>query len=152
MRRIKQNINNDNDNDIERGKKMIVGAVAGAVVGAVAGAAAYSDYSDHYDYSRYSEYSDADVVLEIEKKERELKAAQKSLETKQRLLQEQIEDELETIKQELDLPEYVSEYTLQEAINRKYRDMLKEEIEQDQLKVQEIDEVINKILNIQLKA
>ena len=59
---------------------------------------------------------------------------------------------MESIKQELDLPEYVSEYTLQEAVNRKYRDMLREEIEQDQLKVQEIDEVINKILNIQLKA
>lgn len=128
--------------------------VAGAVVGAVGAAivGGHSNYSDHYNYSRYSEYSDAEALLEIEKKEKALNAAQKSLNTKEKLLKKQIDEELESIKQELDLPEYVSEYTLQEAVNRKYRDMLREEIEQDQLKVQEIDEVINKILNIQLKA
>lgn len=128
--------------------------VAGAVVGAVGVviAGGHTNYSDHYNYSRYSEYADADALLAIEKKKRELKAAQKSLNTKEKLLKKQIDEELEAIKQELDLPEYVNEYTLQEAINRKYSEMLKSEIEQDQLKVQEIDSLINKILDIQLKS
>lgn len=130
---------------------MFVGAAVVGVVGVV-GAMAYSDYSDHYNYSRYSEYSDADALLAIEEKERKLKTAQKSLNTKERLLREQIDEELESIKQELDLPESVNEYTLQGAVNRKYSEMLKNEIEQDRLKVQEIDDLINKILNIQLKS
>lgn len=129
---------------------MFVGAAVVGVVGIV-GAMAHSDYSDHYNYSRYTEYSDADALLAIEKKERELKAAKKSLNTKEKLLREQLNEELEAIKQELDLPDDVSDYTLQGAVNRKYSEMLKNEIEQDQLKVQEIDNLINKILNIQLK-
>ena len=122
--------------------------VAGIVGGVVVGAIAHSDHSRYY---RYSEYSDADVQLEIKRKKSELEKIRSSYRTEDKLARETLDDELNILKSEMDLKGTITLNNVNSEIEKKYKELLEDAIAEEQAKVDEIDEAINKILDIQLK-
>ena len=124
---------------------MIIG---GIVVVGVVGAIAHSNHSRYYDYS---EYSDADVQLEIKRKKSELEKICSSYRTEDKLARETLDDELNILKSEMDLKGTITLNNVNSEIEKKYKELLEDAIAEEQAKVDEIDEAINKILDIQLK-
>ena len=124
---------------------MIIG---GIVVVGVVGAIAHSNHSRYYDYS---EYSDADVQLEIKRKKSELKKIRSSFKTEDKLARESLDDELNILKSEMDLKGNITLNNVNSEIEKKYKELLEDAIAEEQAKVDEIDEAINKILEVQLK-
>lgn len=122
--------------------------VAGIVGGVVVGVIAHSDHSDHYNYS---EYSDADVQLNIKSKKSELEKIRSSFRTEDKLARESLDDELNILKSEMDLKGNITLNNVNLEIEKKYKELLEDAIAEEQAKVNEIDEAINKILDIQLK-
>lgn len=122
--------------------------IAGGI-GIVVGAIVHSNHSNYGDY--YSEYSDADVLLEIRRKKSELEKLQRNFKIKENLAKETLADELKLLKEEMGLPENEIINNIEEVIEKRYKELLEAEIGEEQAKVNEIDETINKILTIQLK-
>lgn len=122
--------------------------VAGIVGGVVVGVIAHSDHSDHYNYS---EYSDADAQLNIKRKKSELEKIRSSFRTEVKLARESLDDELNILKSEMELKGNITLNNVNLEIEKKYKELLEDAIAEEQEKVNEIDEAINKILDIQLK-
>lgn len=122
--------------------------VAGIVGGVVVGVIAHSDHSDHYNYS---EYSDADAQLNIKRKKSELAKIRSSFRTEDKLARESLDDELNILKSEMDLKGNITLNNVNLEIEKKYKELLEDAIAEEQAKVDEIDEAINKILDVQLK-
>lgn len=122
--------------------------VAGIVGGVVVGVIAHSDHSDHYNYS---EYSDADAQLNIKRKKSELEKIRSSFRTEDKLARESLDDELNILKSEMELKGNITLNNVNLEIEKKYKELLEDAIAEEQEKVNEIDEAINKILDIQLK-
>ena len=122
--------------------------IAGGVVVGVVIYGAHSNHSDHYNYS---EYSDADALLEIQKKESELKRTEQKLEMKKQRATKHLDSELEELKEQLHLQDTVTVDNLNKKVDEKYKEILAEAIEEDKKKLHEIDNAINKIIALQLK-
>ena len=123
---------------------VFAGLVGGVVVGVIA-------HSNHSRYYRYSEYSDADVQLEIKRKKSELEKIRSSYRTEDKLAREALDDELNILKSEMDLKGNITLNNMNSEIEKKYKELLEDAIAEEQAKVDEIDEAINKILDVQLK-
>lgn len=105
--------------------------------GAIIGAVLYGAHSDHSNHYNYSEYADADALLEIQKKKMSCKEKKKNRFGETAYCRK-IGFWIKELKNDLNLLGNVTVNNIGEAVEEKYREILKHEIEEDRKKYKKL--------------
>ena len=137
----------------------IAGIIGGVVVGGAIAHGNHSDHSNHGNYSDYSEYSDAYLTDKIYEKKEQLEREQEQISELQEEVRCRFEQEIKALSENEDIFPVLDELEdedsdglkcLSDNAIKRLEKKLKEEIDEDQRKLQEIDKAIQKINQMRL--
>lgn len=124
------------------------------VVGVIAVVAAWDDHSNYRDYDRHRQYGDSQIRSQISSQESRVSSKENEVENLRRRVNENFNNRIAELKREKNYPALndANPQNIVDAVAADMRREIENEIAQDRQELAEIDRMIARINELELKA